>query len=255
MTKKLTFLNNPAISDWQILKINSEQFAGVSFILGTQYYLIRFISALTTRLGSWTKISLSMIQNTGRHQLRRFENSYFCIVLLGYCPNAILRSQCFCFDSSYNGGKCLDGLNFYLCQCLPGFTGPDCRISKWISHLHVHFGWHQLFLYNWNFTYDPLLGINRTSQLLFYSDINECLSSPCAFGSTCVDGINKFTCVCPTERIGPRCQAGWYSQEVLFLFLIHQSLWKIPNVLQFSTSLLFQIKLQGFGNYVGNFIF
>ncbi|CDQ60583.1 unnamed protein product [Oncorhynchus mykiss] len=38
------------------------------------------------------------------------------------------------------------------------------------------------------------------------SDINECQSSPCAFGSTCVDEINGYRCLCPPGRAGPRCQ-------------------------------------------------
>ena len=34
---------------------------------------------------------------------------------------------------SYNGGSCVDGVNWYLCQCADGFAGPDCRISKYIQ--------------------------------------------------------------------------------------------------------------------------
>lgn len=29
-----------------------------------------------------------------------------------------------------NGGRCIDGVNWYLCECAPGFTGPKCRINK-----------------------------------------------------------------------------------------------------------------------------
>ena len=31
---------------------------------------------------------------------------------------------------SYNGGKCIDGDNWYVCECAEGFSGPDCRINK-----------------------------------------------------------------------------------------------------------------------------
>lgn len=41
-----------------------------------------------------------------------------------------------------------------------------------------------------------------------FSDINECQSSPCAFGSTCMDEINDYRCVCPPGRTGPLCQEG-----------------------------------------------
>lgn len=34
------------------------------------------------------------------------------------------------FFYSYNGGICVDGVNWFRCECAPGFAGPDCRISK-----------------------------------------------------------------------------------------------------------------------------
>lgn len=36
----------------------------------------------------------------------------------------------FCSLLSYNSGTCVDGDNWYRCECAPGFAGPDCRISK-----------------------------------------------------------------------------------------------------------------------------
>ncbi|KAG8013459.1 Protein jagged-2, partial [Nibea albiflora] len=30
---------------------------------------------------------------------------------------------------SYNGGICVDGVNWFRCECAPGFAGPDCRIN------------------------------------------------------------------------------------------------------------------------------
>ena len=41
---------------------------------------------------------------------------------------------------------------------------------------------------------------------MFNLDINECLSSPCTFGSTCIDGIGDFTCICPPGRSGKHCE-------------------------------------------------
>lgn len=65
---------------------------------------------------------------------------------------------------SYNSGTCVDGDNWYRCECAPGFAGPDCRIN-----------------------------------------INECQSSPCAFGATCVDEINGYQCICPPGHSGAKC--------------------------------------------------
>ena len=44
-----------------------------------------------------------------------------------------------------------------------------------------------------------------TLQLLL-TEIDECKSSPCLNGGTCVDGVYNFTCVCPSWFIGKRCE-------------------------------------------------
>lgn len=48
---------------------------------------------------------------------RRFKKLFMCIFL--FFP--------FC---SYNGGICVDGVNWFRCECASGFAGPDCRISE-----------------------------------------------------------------------------------------------------------------------------
>lgn len=40
------------------------------------------------------------------------------------------------------------------------------------------------------------------------TDIDECQSSPCAYGATCVDEIDGYRCSCPPGRSGLRCQDG-----------------------------------------------
>lgn len=39
-----------------------------------------------------------------------------------------------------------------------------------------------------------------------FTDINECESQPCLHGSTCIDNINSFSCVCTSGWQGPQCQ-------------------------------------------------
>lgn len=41
----------------------------------------------------------------------------------------------------------------------------------------------------------------------YNSDINECASSPCLNGGTCVDEVNQFSCVCAKGWSGNTCQS------------------------------------------------
>ena len=40
------------------------------------------------------------------------------------------------------------------------------------------------------------------------ADVDECDSSPCQNGGTCVDGINSYTCDCDDGYTGPDCETG-----------------------------------------------
>lgn len=40
------------------------------------------------------------------------------------------------------------------------------------------------------------------------TDIDECISNPCTYGSTCIDGIGVYQCICPAGRTGAKCQSG-----------------------------------------------
>ena len=41
-------------------------------------------------------------------------------------------------------------------------------------------------------------------------DINECESSPCQNGGTCLDGIDVYICSCPVGYRGKVCEIGNY---------------------------------------------
>ncbi len=41
-----------------------------------------------------------------------------------------------------NGGQCFDGVNGYLCVCRPGWTGPNCGISKELINVFIVLCWH-----------------------------------------------------------------------------------------------------------------
>lgn len=48
----------------------------------------------------------------------------------------------------------------------------------------------------------------ESCSLRLHADINDCASSPCKNGGTCIDGINSFQCFCPDGWEGSLCDVG-----------------------------------------------
>ena len=49
---------------------------------------------------------------------------------------------------------------------------------------------------------------------LLSSDVNECVENPCHNGATCNDRVGYFTCTCPPQFTGSRCEVGeWLSTD------------------------------------------
>lgn len=61
--------------------------------------------------------------------------------------------------------------------------------------------------------------IRVMNDIIFLADINECQSSPCAFGATCVDEINGYRCSCPPGRTGAKCQEGKHTSDLVFFII------------------------------------
>ena len=57
-------------------------------------------------------------------------------------------------------------------------------------------------------TYSTILVTIMTKIQILYADIDECASSPCQNGGTCVDGINSYTCNCDVGYAGKNCETG-----------------------------------------------
>lgn len=47
---------------------------------------------------------------------------------------------------------------------------------------------------------------NDCSQSLKCADFNECHSTPCQNGATCINGQNEYTCDCTAIWTGLRCE-------------------------------------------------
>lgn len=64
-------------------------------------------------------------------------------------------------------------------------------------------------------------------------NIDECESNPCAQGSTCVDGINSYACVCQDGLTGTNCEIDIDDCEVTIFFLLHYFLLFTDNIFRF----------------------
>ena len=51
-----------------------------------------------------------------------------------------------------------------------------------------------------------LLKLQLTPYFSYGSEFDDCSSSPCLNGGTCTDGINNYTCACPSPFYGSQCQ-------------------------------------------------
>ena len=56
----------------------------------------------------------------------------------------------------------------------------------------------------------------RTSWLEYLSDIDECVSEPCANGATCNDGVNQFDCSCDYGYEGALCKTGKFDLDFYY---------------------------------------
>ena len=50
---------------------------------------------------------------------------------------------------------------------------------------------------------------------MLISDHDDCLSSPCRNGATCMDHVSDFSCLCPPGWKGKRCDLRKYMWEMM----------------------------------------
>ncbi|KAI8512863.1 hypothetical protein Bbelb_095020 [Branchiostoma belcheri] len=90
-------------------------------------------------------------------------------------------------DICYNNGICSTCFNdsYTFCSCLPGYEGNQAESQQKL---------------------EGGMGDFRKSWIADFPDIDECASSPCQNGGTCLHGLNSYHCHCPIGYGGDNCQ-------------------------------------------------
>ncbi|XP_029136151.1 protein crumbs homolog 2a [Labrus bergylta] len=101
-----------------------------------------------------------------------------------------------------NGATCEDLFNMFRCVCDLGWGGEQCEtdVDECASQPCVH-GSCKDYLAGFECRCHP--GYDGT---LCEKDVDECEHHSCEHGGTCQDGTNTYTCTCPQDYRGPRCQ-------------------------------------------------
>lgn len=101
-----------------------------------------------------------------------------------------------------NGGTCLDLINQYRCQCVPGFIGANCasKVDLCLTKPCANGG----SCINLDNDYRCSCRAGFTGKDCSI-DIDECSTMPCKNGGTCVNRVNHYQCVCPGGFQGQQC--------------------------------------------------
>uniref|UniRef100_A0A8C5H0Y5 Crumbs cell polarity complex component 2 n=1 Tax=Gouania willdenowi TaxID=441366 RepID=A0A8C5H0Y5_GOUWI len=105
-------------------------------------------------------------------------------------------------DPCLNGATCEDLFNAFRCVCDLGWEGKLCETDTddCASQPCLH-GTCRDFLAGFECLCHPGYG-----DALCDRDLNECEHHACEHGGSCKDGANAYSCVCPEDYRGPRCQ-------------------------------------------------
>ncbi len=111
---------------------------------------------------------------------------YICLMVYMYNISEINECES---NPCSNGATCVNEINEYHCICPPGYNYTHCQNGPFFiaNTMNLMYWWRNVFL-----------------------EVNECESSPCSNGGTCVNLINGYHCICTPGYNYTHCQNGIY---------------------------------------------
>ncbi|GMT36670.1 hypothetical protein PFISCL1PPCAC_27967, partial [Pristionchus fissidentatus] len=147
------------------------------------------------------------------------EGRFTCMCRKGFTGHLCEKNNDDCVNNKcQNGAKCIDMINSYRCACGERFSGRYCeeKMPFCSRSLQPCRNGGSCVAENKGESYKckclaGFTGVNCTTN------IDDCKESVCQNGGTCLDGINAFTCECPSSFTGSSCEIP------LMGYSIHQS--------------------------------
>ncbi|XP_030062607.1 protein crumbs homolog 1 [Microcaecilia unicolor] len=146
-------------------------------------------------------IYLPYFQNTAIHAKKPQEEQFIQISTKPVVTGCLHVDACGS-DPCMHGGSCEDIYSTYHCICPKGQNGTHCEISvgDCSSNPCIH----------GNCVETPVSYVCECEPgytgMNCDMDINNCLDHHCANGTTCIDGIGIYSCLCPGNFTGKLCR-------------------------------------------------
>uniref|UniRef100_A0A7M4EBS9 Slit guidance ligand 3 n=1 Tax=Crocodylus porosus TaxID=8502 RepID=A0A7M4EBS9_CROPO len=146
-------------------------------------------------------------QNGGTcHLTETNKDEFSCSCPLGYEGERCEVNPDDCEDNDCeNNSTCVDGINNYVCLCLPNYTGELCDevINHCVPELNPCQHESKCLSLARGFRCECLPGYSGKHC---ETDDDDCVGHKCRHGAVCVDAVNGYTCVCPQGFSGLFCE-------------------------------------------------
>ena len=142
------------------------------------------------------------------------DGSYMCECMSGYygddCEISVQPLDFCAMVDCLDNGNCTSGRDTFTCSCDDRYIGVDCAISTLSDDVSCAGNpcQHGSVCMNDASSADGLRCFCSPgfTGSRCETNINDCLNSPCMNEGTCTDGINGYTCTCPSGLAGYDCE-------------------------------------------------